>query len=255
MTKVIILLLIRIMMPFIIFFSILLFYVKKAKATEETRVKIAVIDTGRSGNDDYNTKLCLDGHKDFTGTNIIDTNGHGSNVLSIISEGVDISKQCIIVIKVFDNRVMFNNKLSNAGISYAKSIKAQYVNMSFGGTDYDVTEHHLINGLLKQGAVVAVAAGNNGLNLNYKRNCNYYPACLPIKHKNYKVVAALKNNRLWENSNYGGPVNTLENGVDVIGGGYMMSGTSQATAVAMSKIVREDSNKDKSKKFNGSVEK
>jgi hypothetical protein len=58
------------------------------------------------------------------------------------------------------------------------------------------------------------------------------------------VVGSLDNNgKKMESSNFGSAVSRWELGLNVIGYGIIMSGTSQAAAVATGKIVSENPNK------------
>jgi hypothetical protein len=97
----------------------------------------------------------------------------------------------------------------------------------FGKKEFDVIKKFIING-----GVLTVAAGNNSSNLDKK--CNAFPACYRklLPYKNFHVVGASDTG----SSNYGKVVTDIEKGSNV--GFPVMSGTSQASAVKMSKILK-----------------
>lgn len=240
----------RFLLPFVVFVTVLHVCSKPINAAwEEKRIRIGVLETGISADPQYNKGLCIDGHRDFTGTNLYDSEGHGPNVYSIITSRMDVEHYCITMIKVFERSINQPKVIVNAGIAYAMMLKVRYLNMSFGGDGQNAEEVKLINKLILSGVKITVASGNDGKNLSDK--CNYFPACTPLKHPNFKVVGALKDGLRWRTSNYGGPVNTWENGVHIYGGGHIMSGTSQAAAVAMSKWIESDDVRE----FHGGVNK
>ena len=85
--------------------------------------------------------------------------------------------------------------------------------------------------ILRTGADISVAAGNDGLDLDKK--CSAFPSCYKkiINSRRFHVVGAINA----KFSNFGSIVETYETGIDV--GSPMMSGTSQATAIFTNKLI------------------
>lgn len=216
-----------------------LFMVNKAfGANKLQKRKIAVIDTGIKENSPLKKFMCLDGHKDFTGTGLDDAHGHGTNIAGIIARNIDPSRECIVVLKFYDP---FNTQSSsenfNLALKEAVDQKVSFVNFSGGGQGSSEIELSLIEQLLKNGTVVVVAAGNDGKNLT--EDCFYFPACYKVNNKNFHVVENVNNGIRVPSSNWGGPVTDKENGYQQDVEGIVMTGTSQAAAVATSKLIRQ----------------
>lgn len=203
----------------------------------ETRDRVLVMDTGIQITEVSSRYLCKDGHYDATGAGIEDLIGHGTNIAGLIAKGMDERKQCITVLKYYHtdedpyNKQDPNEVLSNSW-NHILTLKVKWVNMSFVGPIFINEEYKLIKSLLNNGVKIAVAAGNESI--NFDNGCYRYPACYNIRSSNYYVVAA-KNAPF---SNHNGPVNVYENGTWQRGKfGPLMSGSSQATANAMAKII------------------
>lgn len=201
-------------------------------AFADQRVKIAIIDTGMPENGLESPYFCDSGHKDFSGTGIIDRHGHGTMVANSIAKHIDPVTHCIVALKWIDwdrETVDATRKINRiaAAVSHATAINAKYINMSLYGPSSDSDEKQAIETALARGIVVAVAAGNDGHDLS--KMCDAYPACYAFKNKNFIVVANyLDWQRIW-NSNYGGPVNATE---------FAQFDTSQATAIYLGKLIR-----------------
>lgn len=207
---------------------------KYAYSGQGTRIKIAVIDSGINSSA-LKPYLCDGGHIDLTGNTLTDVVGHGTNVTSIIVKNLNPKTHCIVIIKWFHNDKAHLSAVSPA-ITKAIEDKVSYINMSLSGYAYDAQEFYSIQKALDLGIVVVVAAGNNGKNLGVK--CDIYPACYPINNKNYYVVANFVDDVRFDSSNFGGPVNAFENGVNINAGGYVMTGTSQAAAKFMNDLLK-----------------
>ncbi len=82
---------------------------------------------------------------------------------------------------------------------------AKLINISAGGKYYSQGEEALLRRAIRKGIIVVVASGNHEKDLG--KECDIYPACYNIRHKNFHVVAS--HNKL---SNYGGPVTDVRNG-------------------------------------------
>jgi subtilisin family serine protease len=185
---------------------------------EETRTKIAIIDTGLDL-DDYRFKnvLCSEGHKDLTGVGISDTIGHGTFVAGLVqryagkeSEG----KYCIVIIKYYlqwATGAMDANRMTQA-IKHATEIGAKFINISSGGESFRMSEYDLIKD--NPSSLFIVAAGNNSMNVETPGH-EYYPAAYRLK--NIVVVGSVRNDGtgVADFSNYGDKVDAWEPGVGV----------------------------------------
>lgn len=212
----------------------------------ESRIKIAVIDTGILKSMEDMDFMCRDGVKDFTDTNPYDLNGHGSNIVGIIGEAIDTSKYCIQSLKFYKYKKASNeNSLfylrALVYVSLNKDIK--YLNLSLGGK-YPINdlEGEVLFKILSNKTVVAAAAGNNGDDLDTKEG-KFFPASFKEKSdfkkfKNFFVVGSeLKS------SNHGSIVTDVFSGTHIkpdIKGVRAMSGTSQATAQKLADILKSD---------------
>lgn len=217
-------------------------------------IKIAVLDTGFDiGNSffGYNAKLCKYGHKDFSkekkfiktsGVNNVpkDTHGHGTHIVGIIDKLISEVSQdyCIVIIKYYSEKQtgVENLLASNKALTYALNIGVNVINYSGGGPETSSTESSVVKKFLDRDGILVAAAGNEKSNLEIKEN-RYFPAQDDTRAV---VVGNLKKNgQRHGSSNYGSPVTRWEVGEDVESFGFRMTGTSQATAVATGKIVRE----------------
>lgn len=204
-------------------------------ALGETRKKVAIVDSGISDHAYFKKYLCRSGHKDFTGTNILDAQGHGTNVAGLIVKKLNPVTHCLVIIKFFHtykhpmgSLVGVDNTLAIA--RYLAYIKPHYINMSLEGSIFMTEEYNILYSLLERGTKIVVAAGNRAANLD--EGCYSYPACYFFHTKNFYVVGA--NN---SNSNTNGPVNRIRPGVNQCARGICLSGTSQATANFMADLV------------------
>ena len=193
----------------------------------ETRIRIAIID---SGVDLKQAKeyMCKTGNYDFTGYGLQDVYGHGTNIAGIFAKRINPKTHCLMIVKFFHTTATG----IESALEYIQQFKPKYVNLSLTGRFPSAIEEHAIHSLLNSGAVIAVAAGNEGQNLD--QNCNSYPACYNIQDPKYIVVGS----RGAMSSNYGGPVTAIDNGTSVEGFGIVLDGTSQATANYLSKRIQ-----------------
>lgn len=206
-------------------------------------MKIAVIDTGFDFNGKWSIqpKLCATGHKDFTGTGLQDSHGHGTHVAGLIASYSREADYCLIILKFFDPREIKADTLksSSKALEYAISQKVDIINYSAGGTAFDYAEAKAVKNALNAGITVVAAAGNEYSHLDKKA---YYPALYDAR---VVVVGAVTETlaRL-PASNYGPQVDVFENGSNVVSlapnSSYVrMSGTSMATAIHTGKIVNK----------------
>jgi hypothetical protein len=215
-------------------------------------VKIAVVDTG-FGWHGYGkqVKLCKYGHKDFTvrqeystdfGTKTkvpLDRHGHGTNIAGIIDAYAKESgiNYCIVIVKFFDPKNTAENNIaaSEKALEYVYNIKADMVNYSAGGTEHDAIEALFVKKFLDRGGVFVAAAGNTNSNLD--DNNFEYPAMYDDR---VVTVGGLDRFGLrMPMSNYGKVVKRWELGENVTANHIRLTGTSQATAIATGKLIRE----------------
>jgi major intracellular serine protease len=207
-----------------------------AFASRPKRTIVAVIDTGIRMSPELEGKLCGI-YIDTTGHGIYDYDGHGTNVASIIARQIDGSKYCILPIKFYHD----HNHIASLDIGINEAIRynAKYINISAGGGLALKEEHNALKKALRRGITIAVAAGNDGRNL--EEFCYYYPACYTDLRKftSWYVVSNVHDGKLANGSNYGYPVNATGDGYMISAGGSTESGTSQATAQFLGHLIGE----------------
>ena len=158
---------------------------------------------------------------DYYGVNVInpnakvdDDNGHGTNMASIIvmqgvggKSGAGLAYGAkVMAIKAADSKGEFYQDSVVKAINYAVKMKADIINMSFGGERSVVIEVAVKNAYRK-GHILIAAAGNEGaptsdsmkaFNNRYE-NADNYPAASPYV---VGVMAYNQNNRLCSFSNW-----------------------------------------------------
>jgi subtilisin family serine protease len=233
----------------------LLFPLNAYPGCQDKPITIAVVDTGFGyAGAGKGAHLCSTGHRDFSSDNKsvfsnntivpLDVHGHGTNITGIIESYLkkEHINYCIVVIKYFSEKARRNENLYATinAFNYIADQKFDYVNYSGGGDKPDHLEKMAVLRYLDEGGHLITAAGNEGKNLSLFCN-QYYPA---MYDKRIVVVGNLNQNgtRAFM-SNYGKAVNRWEIGMNVAAYGLTMSGTSQATALATSKIVSQNTNK------------
>ena len=244
------------------------------KVASAKTVTIAVIDSGI----DYRLpNLCRFGHKSFVKrlpNPLVDEHGHGTHVAGLINSNAGEGNYCLVAIKYYDPAAPGSVNLQNMvkAIQYAVNIKAKFINISGGGPEFNESEFLVIKKALDKKIKVVVAAGNGdeaGVGVDLDKKCNYYPACYDkriISVGNLKITKDFRKlDADWKmlaikagmadklgsyetdrapSSNFGKVVTRWEVGTDVEstlpdGKTGRMTGTSQATAVATGKLVRE----------------
>jgi subtilisin family serine protease len=219
------------------FLPLLLLFASTAEAT----IKVAVIDTGLDLSDPrFKSVLCKTGHKDFTGTGLDDTHGHGTHVTGLIKQYAGVADYCLVIIKFYNEFAPSKENAKNAlkSMHWAVQQKVTIVNLSADGPEYEDEEFSLI----KHTPFITyiVAAGNQGKEM--PEHCRY-PACYDLPNViavgalNAKGVRAEVSNygyvvKVWELGEY--VRSTLPNG----GNGYL-TGTSQATAIHTGKVIKQ----------------
>lgn len=251
---------------------------EKTVTVEETRTKIAVIDTGITATPKLKPFLCKHGHislvDDFP---LKDGNSfaHGTNVAGLIAENLDVKRECLLIIKFYKDgfHTDFFKKVKTA-VEYATFREVKFINMSLGGDGASDLEKLAISNAVEKGIRVAVAAGNgimkpikdkNGLFIrldgtrdkkdsyfhryhassvgqDLDKNCYYFPACYNFSPTYFRVVGS---NTGYVNE-FGGTTNYSNYGKKVTHwengtnvGIPALKGTSQATATHLGKWVRE----------------
>lgn len=222
-------------------YAILILTLLTSLANADT-LRVAVVDTGLNLNDSrFAGHLCIDNHKDFTGTGIIDSNGHGTMVAGLIEKYAGKGDYCLLIYKYYQSTVpgIVNMKHEVEAFLEAIADGAKIINLSGGGEDFNEDESLLIK--LHPEITFVVAAGNSGKNLDLPGNV-YYPAS--YYYNNIVVVESV--NEKGEKSsfsNYGKKVEYKELGEDVtsydINGSGTGSGTSFACAIHTGKLIRK----------------
>lgn len=216
-------------------FLFLLLILIANQAYGDNRIKIGIIDSGLS-QEQYSSKFTC-GAMATNDITPIDSNGHGTNIYSLVSKDLSPDKYCIISYRISNKDGMFNVDSVTTAINLAIRDKVKYINLSIAGNDPNYWEFSSLARAVSKGIKVAVAAGNNYLDLN--EGCTIYPACYrkSIK-KNYYVIGNYdsKNKKIVDSSNRGSIVYKYIDGNKV--GLPLRSGTSQATAIFLNKLIK-----------------
>lgn len=202
------------------------------------QIRIAVLDTGLNPTITTNKiKICEDGYHDFTGSGIMDTSGHGSNVSDIITNRLEKYDYCLYILKYHEsgNPKKSLENLIKAYVWIRDNLsKINFINLSGGGNGFVSDEAKLVKQILDNRNIVwVVAAGNEDTDLD--KLCDFMPACIDPR---LIVVGNIQSNgKLFPSSNYGKVVDVYRVGVKVFGAGMYLSGTSQATAVYTNELL------------------
>jgi hypothetical protein len=165
----------------------------------------------------------------------MDNNGHGTNVSDIISRGL-FGNYCLIIVKFFENGMSSAESVraATSSMQYVASLPdISFLNYSGGGYQPIPEERAAVDSLLNRKVKIVAAAGNNGVDISRDR---YYPASYDSR---IIVVGNLKQNgERNSQSNYRAEGMVWEVGTNVQGGGYVLTGTSQATAVHTNRLLK-----------------
>lgn len=246
----------------------------KTRPSDDGLIKIAVLDTGFDFHSswDYHEgfsrpRLCKTGHRDFTGTGIIDRHGHGTHVAGIIGKYAKKDNYCLIILKFTDPVSKVSAmEASVAALTYAATLDISIINYSAGGESFDYVEYLAVRHLLNKGVKFVAAAGNNGHTLDFvvhqvspqnlvfknvktgkistkSPEHTYYPAMYDSR---IVVVTNIDKNTGEFNarSNRGAIANYAEHGVNVVSlfpnnNLGTLTGTSQAAPVVSAKILNK----------------
>lgn len=217
---------------------------------KESRKKIVMIDTGISMNQANSKALCKDGAKStVNGLGIhfrkrSDSFGvHGINVFGLIEERLDYTKFCIYSIRAFTGNdhtdmIAYNRALRH--LSSLTNVAGVNLSISSNGNlakSYSSLEYTVLTKVMRSGAHVFVAIGNEGRNLK-KSDCHIYPACLKLKpstDKLHVVIATDHNGHRLISSNWTKDFDTDKQlGYQV--GIPTLTGSSQAAAISTGKF-------------------
>lgn len=205
------------------------------------RVKIAIIDSGLSEEQSLQPYVCennnlTDDNKPY------DTQGHGTNIVSIISPSINPKTHCIVMYKVWHPSATDRQSISFVNKAFKEISKRndiKYINMSMSGGGVNLQEFMFLKQALDNNVTVTVSAGNNGQNLD--KQCDIYPACYAkfFKNKRFFVVGNQRERGVKHtSSNYGKVVNSWEIGYRI--GTPTLTGTSQSSASLMAKILKNN---------------
>ncbi len=204
---------------------------------EARQIRIAVIDTGFHPSKIGQVNLCPKGHKDFTGTGIQDTNGHGTHVSGLINKNAQNADYCQLIFKFWSKEKEDKNDGFGPTILAFKEAmkdKVDIINYSAGGEYYSHSEALVIKQVLDSGIVIVAAAGNNRQNLD--RHCHFFPACYD---KRIIVAGNLREDgKRNPSSNYGNIVDVWVNGTNQESLGLTLTGTSMSAAIVSGRLVK-----------------
>lgn len=206
---------------------------------KESRVAIAVIDTGITPNSALIPFLCHPGQVDLTSTTLRDEIGHGTAVAGLITQNLDRSKYCIISVKVWTKKHSphATGYIIQEAINFVQLLyNISYINISLSGNNYDRTEFEAIKIAANKGIVIVISAGNKGENLDKK--CDVFPACYGIK--GVYVVGALEHGVQADYSNYGKVVNAWASGDTQCVDGFCINATSAASANFLNFLLKRN---------------
>lgn len=162
-------------------------------------VSIAVLDTGCNAHVDFGNNIQKGFNTVGPGNptnDITDFQSHGSHVSSsavaanpsntIASIYGVAPKATIIPIKVLGDDGYGSIEDIIEGLSIARQLGVDVVNMSLGGGNYSQIFHEEIKALVESGTVIIAATGNESSNVGFPAK---YPETIPVGscNKNYKI--------------------------------------------------------------------
>lgn len=204
-------------------------------------LKIVVVDTGIYLQDvRFKSHMCKEGHKDFTGTGLKDTIGHGTAITGLIQKWAADSDYCIVMLKFFtekdtkeDNWIRYMYALKKA-----VSLHPYAINLSLETNDPTIAEINLVKN--NPAITFLIAAGNSSANLDNDKEHPYlssYPLANIISVGNGE-----SNLKRGKSSNYGWAIKQWVDGSNILvedikGGQSFMSGTSASVAIYAGKFI------------------
>lgn len=206
------------------------------------QLRVAILDTGLDLTDKrFESVLCKEGHKDFTGEGIQDDIGHGTHVAGLIKQYAKNSDYCLIIIKNYGDKTgPVSIQTNNDIYQYMSGLNLDVVNYSGGGPQFIKSEYLFMKKMVFTRFFVAV--GNEGKDI---RKVPYYPASYNFSNI-VKVGNVTEYGEKAIKSNYSPYGMKWEIGENVVStvpfkkalmGVAKMSGTSMATAIATGKYI------------------
>lgn len=209
--------------------------------------RIAIVDTGLDIDDPrFKDRVCAEGHQDFTGEGLVDTNGHGTFVAGLIQKYAGNGNYCFLIYKYYSSKNNGPTSLKNEIKAFQKAIQsgAKIINFSAGGNEFNEREYLIMKE--NPNVTFIVAAGNEGRNIQSEESA-FYPASYFLN--NQEVVGALNiHGYKLKSSNYANTSNFYwypgEDLVseDINGRKTSGSGTSYATAIRTGLKIKEHFN-------------
>ncbi len=186
-----------------------------------------VIDTGIRKQTEFGGRLVGGISAVDDGRGYDDCNGHGTHVAGTLGgKTYGVAKGVrLMAVRVFGCSGSSSNATIVSGIDWVSynHQKPAVANLSFESRGSRAVDE-AVKALVADGVTTVVAAGNGAENA-----CNVSPARVP---EVLSVGASNREDRLWEETNYGSCVDLFAPGEDVtsagFGGGLTMSGTSMA---------------------------
>lgn len=189
-------------------------------------IKVGVVDTGVAPHPELDGKIAAS--EDFTGNlnGPRDGNGHGTHVAGIIAAktfGVNKHAQLVIAKALNDNGSGSDRNIAR-GLQYCFDQGCRVINLSAGSSVKSPMIVGVMQDLAQQGALFAVAAGNDGSEMGS-------PADEPCV---FGVTALTRQRKIADYSNRGEAADVAAPGSEIRslgrGGAYViMSGTSMAS--------------------------
>lgn len=199
-------------------------------------IRIAIVDTGIDLDKIEKLKLCPNGLVNVTSDNsMIDGFHHGSNLAFIINDRIKDLNACLIIVKAYTSTYRHMTWTDeHKAFQYVLSNHIDIVNFSTTGHGRYIEEQRDVEALSKANIMFVTSAGNEKENLDV--TCDEYPACYVGSIVVGNMDYSSKPEAL---SNYGKRIEAWEYGTNIEGGGYIMTGTSQAAAIHTSKLARK----------------
>lgn len=143
----------------------------------EYRKRVVVIDSGASFGQLNSSYMCRDTAQVSFNESIKPNHPHGENIVSIISNNIDLSEYCITMVKVKPSK---GREVVKALILVGLLKRAFVVNLSLEHLRFKSITYNIIRNLIMyKGIRFNVAAGNSSKDLD-SRCDNYYACYAPL---------------------------------------------------------------------------
>lgn len=128
-------------------------------------VTVAVVDTGIAPIAELRGSVWWSASKGFApGGSLLDANGHGTEMASIVHDVAPAAR--LLVLRALDDSGGGSSRDVARAIRYAVQKGARVINLSAAGGAADPAVRDAISDADRHGALVVVAAGNNGVDLD-----------------------------------------------------------------------------------------